>query len=94
MLFSILSNISLKGKLDIVDSNGKTHTFGSSEPYVKIKLSNKSIQRKLFINPSLYLGEGYMDGEIIIEEGTIEDFKIIFSNFMELLQQFLNHFTS
>ena len=88
MLFSILSNISLKGKLDIVDSNGKTHTFGSSEPYVKIKLSNKSIQRKLFINPSLYLGEGYMDGEIIIEEGTIEDFiKIISASYDDFLSQ-------
>ncbi len=80
MLFSVLRNIPLKGKLDIIDSNGKMHRFGafsdlaSDNLYVKIRFTNKSIQRKLFINPGLYLGEGYMDGEIVIEEGTIEDF--------------------
>ena len=80
MLFSVLRNISLKGKLDIIDSNGKKHSFGtfsnstSDNLYAKIRFANKLIQRKLFINPSLYLGEGYMNGEIIIEEGTIEDF--------------------
>ena len=80
MLFSVLRNISLKGKLDIIDSYGKTHSFGafpdliSDNLYVKIRFTNKSIQRKLFINPGLHLGEGYMNGEIIIEEGTIEDF--------------------
>ena len=80
MLFSILKNVSLKGKLDIIDCKGKTHSFGtfidltSDNLYSKIRFTNKSIQRKLFMNPGLYLGEGYMDGEIIIEEGTIEDF--------------------
>ena len=80
MLFSILRNISLKGKLDIIDSNGKIHSFGafpdltSDNLYSKIRFANKSIQRKLFINPSLYLGEGYMNKDIIIEEGTIEQF--------------------
>lgn len=80
MLFSVLKNVPLKGKLDIIDSNGKMHSFGelpdlaSDNLYVKIRFTNKSIQRKLFINPGLYLGEGYMDGEIVIEEGTIDDF--------------------
>ena len=80
MLFSVLRNISFKGKLDIIDFNGKIHSFGTfsnstlDNPYAKIRFTSKSIQRKLFINPSLYLGEGYMNGEIIIEEGTIEDF--------------------
>ena len=80
MIFSVLRNISLNGKLDIIDSNGKTHSFGaftglpSDNLYSKIRFTNKSIQQKLFINPSLYLGEGYMNKDIIIEEGTIDDF--------------------
>ena len=73
MLFSILNKIPLKGKIDIVDANDNLHSFGTSSPYVKIKLKNKSIERKLFFNPSLYLGEGYMDGEIILKNGNIED---------------------
>ena len=80
MLFSVLRKISLKGKLDIIDSNGKIHSFGtfpdltSDNLYSKIRFTNKSIQRKLFMNPGLYLGEGYMNGEIRTEEGTIGDF--------------------
>ena len=76
MLFSVLRKTPLNGKLDIVDSNGKIHSFGNSSNldnlYVKIRFTNKSIQRKLFYNPGLYLGEGYMNEEIVIEEGTIE----------------------
>ena len=81
MLFSVLKKISLKGKLDIIDHKGNLFSFGNQDNengYVKIKLTNSSIQRKIFYNPSLYIGEGYMDKEIIIESGTIEDFiKII-----------------
>jgi len=86
MLFSTLKNISLKGKIDIIDYNDTIHSFGTSDPYVKIKLTNKSIKFKLFINPSLYLGEGYMNGDILIKEGTIEDFINIVS---ESYQEFI-----
>ena len=86
MLFSTLKNISLKGKIDILDYNDTIHSFGTSDPYVKIKLTNKSIKFKLFINPSLYLGEGYMNGDILIKEGTIEDFINIVS---ESYQEFI-----
>ena len=74
MLFSVLKNLSLIRKLVVIDASNKTHTFGESEPCVKIKFTNESIQRKLYKNPSLYLGEGYMNGDIVIQEGTIEDF--------------------
>ena len=74
MLFSILKNIKLKGKIEIIDYEGNLHSFGYAEPYAKVRFTNKSIERKLFRNPSLYLGEGYMNEEIIIETGTIEDF--------------------
>ena len=94
MLFSVLRKVPLKGKLDIIDYNGKTHSFGtfidstSDNLYSRIRFTNKSIQRKLFINPGLYLGEGYMDGEIIIEEGTIEDFiNIITSSYDDFVSR-------
>ncbi len=83
MLFSILKKINLKGKLDIVDSNNKTHSFGNSNldnTYVKIRFTNKKIERNVFINPSLHIGEGYMNGEILIEKGTLEDFINIISS--------------
>ena len=74
MLLSMLKKVSFKGRIDIIDYQDKTHSFGSSIPYVKIKLKNKSVERKIFFNPSLYVGESYMDKELIIVEGTIEYF--------------------
>ena len=74
MLFSILKNIPFNGTIDIVDAKGELHSFGNGKPYVKIRFTTQSIQRKIFLNPGLYLGEGYMNDEIIIEEGRIDDF--------------------
>ena len=73
MLFSILKNIKIKGKLEIIDHKGNKHFFGQGINFSKIRLTNKSIESKLFRNPSLYLGEGYMNKEIIIEEGSLDD---------------------
>ena len=88
MFFSNLKGISFKGKLDIVDSKGKIHSFGTSSPYVKIRFKNKLIEKKIFSNPALYVGEAYMDKELIIEEGTIVDFVNIIIIFTTPLQHY------
>tara|TARA_Y100001935_G_scaffold208502_1_gene178089 strand:+ start:499 stop:1683 length:1185 start_codon:yes stop_codon:yes gene_type:complete len=80
MLYKVLKKMKFDGTLEIKDSNNVLYTFGSSNPHVRIKLKNKSIERKLFFNPSLYIGEGYMDKEIIIEKGTIEEFINLVTN--------------
>ena len=74
MLFSILKKIKFKGKIDLIDYKGNKHSFGQAGPYSKVRFTNKSIERKLVRNPGLYLGEGYMNNEIVIEAGTIENF--------------------
>ncbi len=74
MLFSILKKINFNGTLDIIDFNGQKYTFGEGLPYSKIRFANNSIKKKLLRNPSLYLGEGYMNKEIILEEGTLDNF--------------------
>ena len=55
--------------------DNKTYEFGNSTNKInlKVRLTNKSIEKKLFRNPALHFGEGYMNKEIIIEEGTIEE---------------------
>ena len=73
MLYNVLKKLKFDGTLQIIDSNNKTHVFGNSNPVVIIKLKNKSIERKLFINPSLYIGEAYMNKDLTIEKGTIEE---------------------
>ena len=73
MLYNVLRKVNFKGKIIIIDSNNIKHEYGIGDPLIKIKLINKSIEKKLFRNPGLYLGEGYMNEEILIEEGTIEE---------------------
>ncbi len=86
MLFTILNKINFKGKLVVTNYKGKTFHFGNGSDFVKIRLTNKSIENKLFRNPSLYLGEGYMNKEIIIEEGTLDDFlKIITASYNDYM---------
>ena len=86
MIFSILKNINFDGRLEIVDHKGKSHFFGQGKNYSKIRLTNKSIEWKLFRNPSLHLGEGYMNKDIIIEEGGLDNFiKIATSSYFDFL---------
>lgn len=72
MLYSVLKKVNFKEKLSIIDSNNNTHVFGKGKSNLRIRLTNKSIEKKLFRNPSLHFGEGYMNQEILIEEGSIE----------------------
>ena len=86
MLFTIFKNIKFKGRLEITDHKGITRKFGSGKNFSKIRFTNKSIENKLFRNPSLYLGEGYMDKSIIIEEGSLDDFiKIISASYFDFM---------
>ena len=73
MLYSVLKKVNFKEQLSIIDSNNNIHVFGKGKSNLKIRLTNKSIEKKLFRNPSLHFGEGYMNKEIIIEEGSIEE---------------------
>ncbi len=80
MLFNLLKRLNFDGTLEIIDSNDKTYKFGSSNPKVSIRLKNKSIEKKLFFNPNLHIGEAYMNEELIIEKGTLEEFLNLITN--------------
>tara|TARA_Y100001933_G_C18991561_1_gene560805 strand:+ start:1001 stop:2185 length:1185 start_codon:yes stop_codon:yes gene_type:complete len=73
MLYDVLSNLNFDGTLEIIDHKNKKHKFGNSNPFVSIRLISKAIERKLFFNPGLHIGEAYMNKELIVEKGTIED---------------------
>jgi hypothetical protein len=73
MLYTVLRKVTFDGKIIIIDSSNNIREFGKGDRLVKIKLKNKSIEKKLFRNPALHLGEGYMNEEILIQKGTIEE---------------------
>ena len=73
MLYTVLRKVTFDGKIIIIDSSNNIHEFGKGDRLVKIKLTNKSIEKKLFRNPALHLGEGYMNEELLIQKGPIEE---------------------
>jgi cyclopropane-fatty-acyl-phospholipid synthase len=70
----LLRKVVLKGNLVVIDAHGTRHAFGNgSGPPVGIRLADPAIERALTFDPHLALGEGYMDGRLKIESGTIYD---------------------
>ena len=63
-----------RGNLRFTTAGGKTLTFGdgTGEP-VAIRITSKSAQLALLRDPELKFGELYMDGRMVIEEGSIYD---------------------
>ncbi|MEM1289070.1 MAG: cyclopropane-fatty-acyl-phospholipid synthase family protein [Pseudomonadota bacterium] len=82
LLSNLLHRFVEAGELQLTDSSGRTHAFGGTleGPKVAMRLTTKSIERKLFFNPELAAAEGYMDGEITFEDGSdVHDFLTLFS---------------
>lgn len=64
------------GTLEVVDAAGRRHRFEGREPGpdVAIRLADRGIEWRLLRDPDLALGEGYMDGRIVIERGDLVAF--------------------
>ena len=69
------------GTLKIIDADGNTHLFGGTPgPSATMKLTDRSLYTKLFLNPELHAGEAYMDGRMSFVDGsTLRDFLTLFS---------------
>ncbi|KQW23269.1 cyclopropane-fatty-acyl-phospholipid synthase [Afipia sp. Root123D2] len=63
-----------KGSLTFTTASGRTFTCGdgTGKP-IRVRFLSKAAERHLLIDPELALGEIYMDGEFIVEQGTIAD---------------------
>ena len=63
------------GSLRIIDADGKLHTYTATpEPSVTIRLKDRRLYKSLVVNPQMSAGEAYMEGTLVIEEGTLRDF--------------------
>lgn len=76
MLFQkLLQKVVKDGNLRIVDVGGKAYDCGNgSGPRCTMRLHKRHLEYKLVLNPPLYLGEAYMNGDIDLTEGTLRDF--------------------
>ena len=81
-LNNLLKTFVRKGQLTVLDADGKTHTFGSGGdgPSVTMRLHDKRLYWKMFLNPELQAAEAYMDGTLTFEQGSgCYDFLNLFS---------------
>jgi cyclopropane-fatty-acyl-phospholipid synthase len=64
-----------EGNLEVTDAAGRRHVFGDGKgPRVAVRLADRLLERELVINPQLHVGEGYMQGRLLMEEGSIYAF--------------------
>jgi len=69
LLSQFLKRMIRVGTLNVIDANGRLHSFsGEPGPEATIRLHDKALHYKLFVNPDLYLGEAYMDGTLTMED--------------------------
>jgi cyclopropane-fatty-acyl-phospholipid synthase len=72
---AVLEAIMRKGSLALIDASGRRWTFGDGTPPVStVRLKSRSLNRRLAFNPGLGLGEAYMDGSLVVEDGSVYDF--------------------
>ena len=63
------------GNLRVSTAGGSTFTFGdgTGRP-VAIRFTRRAAEGRVLIDPELRFGEAYMDGGVVVEQGSIADF--------------------
>ena len=63
-----------QGSFTVITASGKRYTFGDgSGPPVAVRFTDAAAQRSVLLDPELRLGEAYMDGTFVVEQGSIAD---------------------
>ncbi|MCX5493184.1 cyclopropane-fatty-acyl-phospholipid synthase [Kaistia dalseonensis] len=75
LLADYLSKSLKKGSLELVDAKGTVYRFGDGTgQHVRARFTSKSAERGVVLNPELKLGEAFMDGGLVLDQGSIYDF--------------------
>jgi len=82
VLHRVLKQIIKSGTLRVTDSEGCRHSYGDGQGQsLAFRLTDKLSEVRLAAYPEFYLGENYMNGTLVMEEGTIADLlALIISN--------------
>jgi cyclopropane-fatty-acyl-phospholipid synthase len=74
LLATFLNKVIRRGSFRVTMAGGKTYTFGDgSGPPVAVRFKTPQAQRAVLFDPELKLGETYMDGTFVVEQGSIAD---------------------
>lgn len=75
VLCAAFSTIVRRGRLRVTTASGATEEFGDgSGAPVAVRFVDRSAQWGVCLDPELRLGEAYMAGGFVVEQGTIADF--------------------
>ena len=74
LLRTLLRNGVERGDLTLIDAAGRAHRHAvGPAPKVVVRLTDRAAVRALILRPELRLGELYVDGRLVIEEGRLDD---------------------
>jgi cyclopropane-fatty-acyl-phospholipid synthase len=74
LLSIFLKRFIRQGSFTVTTAAGNTYTLGDgSGPPVAVRFTSAKAQRAVLLNPELRMGEAYMDGSFVVEQGTIAD---------------------
>jgi cyclopropane-fatty-acyl-phospholipid synthase len=63
-----------RGSLTVTTAGGSKYTFGDGTgPILAVRFTTRSAQRAVLFNPELRVGEAYMDGTFVVDQGSIAD---------------------
>jgi cyclopropane-fatty-acyl-phospholipid synthase len=85
LLDVLLTRLVRRGSLTLTDAEGKAHHYGDGQGRaIAFRLTDRSFERQLVYDPHLALGEGYMQGRLVMQEGRIYDLlELLLSNARE-----------
>ncbi|MBI1776404.1 MAG: class I SAM-dependent methyltransferase [Proteobacteria bacterium] len=84
ILFSRLIQV---GSLTVIDSAGHSHRYGTGEPHIVMRLHDRRLHTRFLLQPSLALGEGYMDGTLTVENASLYDLVDLLAQNIMLAEQ-------
>ena len=74
LLRFLLSQFIRRGTFSVTTSRGRTYTFGDGTGTpVAVRFVTRAAELGILLDPELKFGEAYMDGTLVVEQGTIAD---------------------
>jgi cyclopropane-fatty-acyl-phospholipid synthase len=73
LLRTLLSAVIRQGTLQVVLPQGERIEVGLGDPRVRVRILQPATVWRILRNPDLGLGEAYMDGTLVVENGEIYD---------------------
>src|SRR5579864_4842084 len=81
LLRFLLQRFVRHGTLNVSLASGMRFTCGDgSGAPINVRFTSKALEHRILIDPEMGLGEGYMDGALIVENATIADLVALMSS--------------